>query len=81
MSLDTKKSEIRKLEERAAQREEALKRSKELLDQHQQKFDDFLAEDRDKVQTAQTKAEIQTKIKVRVDGVMHGECGVCGRGG
>lgn len=63
MSLDTKKSEIRKLEERAAQREEALKRSKELLDQHQQKFHDFMREDREKVQMAQTKAEIQQKTK------------------
>ena len=63
MSLDTKRAEIRKLEERASQREEALRRSKELLDQHSAKFAAFLAEDQEKAQAAQTKAEIQTKTK------------------
>ncbi len=33
MSLDTKRAEIRKLEERALQREEALKKSEQMLEE------------------------------------------------
>jgi hypothetical protein len=42
MSLDTKRAEISKLEERARQREEALKKSEQMLEEDALRFDAFL---------------------------------------
>jgi hypothetical protein len=42
MSLDTKRAEIKKLEERARQREEALKKSEQMLEEDALRFDAFL---------------------------------------
>lgn len=44
MSLDTKRAEIRKLEEQAQQREDALKRSESMLEEDAMRFDAFLKE-------------------------------------
>lgn len=63
MSLDTKRAEIRKLEERASQREEALKKSEQMLQEDAQRFDAFLKENDEKVQAAIKKAEVATKAK------------------
>ena len=63
MSLDTKRSEIRKLEERALQREEALKRSEQMLEEDALRFDAFLKENDEKVQEAIKRAEVEAKSK------------------
>lgn len=42
MALDTKKYEIKKLEEKAAAREEKLRKDELLLQQDEQKFNEFL---------------------------------------
>lgn len=63
MSLDTKRDEICKLEERALQREEALKRSEQMLEEDALKFDAFLKENDEKVQEAIKKAEVEAKAK------------------
>ena len=63
MSLDTKRAEIRKLEERALQREEALRRSESMLEEDKLRFEEFLRENDEKVKEAITKAEIETKAK------------------
>ncbi|GMH41880.1 hypothetical protein BSKO_09790 [Bryopsis sp. KO-2023] len=63
MSLDTKRAEICKLEERALQREEALKRSEQMLEEDALKFDAFLKENDEKVQEAIKKAEVEAKAK------------------
>ncbi|KAF0749937.1 hypothetical protein AaE_006879 [Aphanomyces astaci] len=56
MSLDTKREEIRKLEEKAQLKEEALKKSELMLEEDAVRFDTFLKEN-DK------KAEKETKAK------------------
>jgi len=63
MSLDTKRAEIRKLEERALQREEALRRSESMLEEDKLRFEEFLRENDEKVKEAITKAEVETKAK------------------
>uniref|UniRef100_A0A7S3QRV1 DUF4200 domain-containing protein n=2 Tax=Dunaliella tertiolecta TaxID=3047 RepID=A0A7S3QRV1_DUNTE len=63
MSLDTKRAEIQKLEERARQREEALKKSEQMLDEDALRFDAFLKENDEKVQEAIKKAEMEAKAK------------------
>ncbi|CAG9464617.1 unnamed protein product [Pedinophyceae sp. YPF-701] len=63
MSLDTKRAEIRKLEERAAQREEALKKSELMLERDAERFDAFLKENDEKVQEALKRAEIEARAK------------------
>ena len=63
MSLDTKRAEIRKLEERALQREEALRKSEQMLEEDADRFDDFLRENDEKVQEAIRKAEVEGKAK------------------
>lgn len=63
MSLDTKRAEIRKLEERALQREEALRKSEQMLDEDAQRFDDFLKENDERVQEAIKRAEVEAKAK------------------
>ena len=61
MSLDTKRAEIRKLEERAQQREEALRKSEQMLDEDAMRFDQFL-KDNDQKQAIK-RAEAETKQK------------------
>merc|ERR1719183_1690411 len=63
MSLDTKRSEILKLEERARQREEALKKSESLLEEDALRFDQFLKDNDAKAVAAIKKAEAETKAK------------------
>lgn len=63
MSLDTKRAEIRKLEERARQREEALKKSEQMLEEDALRFDAFLKENDEKVQEAIKRAEVEAKAK------------------
>eukprot|EP00877_Chromochloris_zofingiensis_P008558 jgi/Chrzof1/3956/Cz13g14240.t1 len=63
MSLDTKRAEIRKLEERARQRDEALKKSEAMLEDDAVRFDAFLKENDDKVQEAIKNAEVEAKAK------------------
>ncbi|KAL3139582.1 Cilia- and flagella-associated protein 100 [Trebouxia sp. C0009 RCD-2024] len=63
MSLDTKRAEITKLEERALQREEALKKSEQMLEEDALRFDAFLKENDEKVQEAIKKAEVEAKAK------------------
>ena len=63
MSLDTKRAEIRKLEERALQREEALRKSEQMLEEDALRFDAFLKENDEKVQEAIKRAEMEAKAK------------------
>lgn len=63
MSLDTKRAEIRKLEERALQREEALAKSERMLEEDALRFDAFLKENDQKVQEAIKRAELEAKAK------------------
>eukprot|EP00199_Chlamydomonas_sp_CCMP681_P000248 CAMPEP_0119104450 /NCGR_PEP_ID=MMETSP1180-20130426/2658_1 /TAXON_ID=3052 ORGANISM="Chlamydomonas cf sp, Strain CCMP681" /NCGR_SAMPLE_ID=MMETSP1180 /ASSEMBLY_ACC=CAM_ASM_000741 /LENGTH=553 /DNA_ID=CAMNT_0007089215 /DNA_START=31 /DNA_END=1692 /DNA_ORIENTATION=- len=63
MSLDTKRAEIQKLEERARQREEALKKSEQMLEEDALRFDAFLKENDEKVQEAIKRAEMEAKAK------------------
>ncbi|WIA44028.1 hypothetical protein OEZ86_010400 [Tetradesmus obliquus] len=63
MSLDTKRAEIRKLEERARQREEALKKSEAMLEEDGLRFDAFLKENDEKVQEAIKRADTEAKAK------------------
>ena len=63
MSLDTKRAEICKLEERALQREDALKKSEQMLEEDAVRFDAFLKENDEKVQESIKKAEVEVKLK------------------
>ncbi|KAK9833082.1 hypothetical protein WJX74_006464 [Apatococcus lobatus] len=63
MGLDTKQLEINKLEERAMRREEALKRSEQMLEVDALRFDAFLKENDERVQDAIHKAENEAKNK------------------
>ncbi|WIA23526.1 hypothetical protein OEZ85_000262 [Tetradesmus obliquus] len=63
MSLDTKRAETRKLEERARQREEALKKSEAMLEEDGLRFDAFLKENDEKVQEAIKRADTEAKAK------------------
>lgn len=63
MSLDTKRAEIKKLEERSRQREEALKKSEQMLEEDALRFDAFLKENDEKVQEAIKRAEVEAKAK------------------
>lgn len=64
MSLDTKREEIRKIEDRARLKEEALQRSEQMLEEDSTKFDAFLKENDRKAQEALRKAELETKKKM-----------------
>ena len=64
MSLDIKKSEIKKLHEKACIKEEALKRSEQMLEEDATKFDAFLKENDKKAQEAIRKAEKESKRKL-----------------
>ncbi|CAM9264981.1 unnamed protein product [Ectocarpus fasciculatus] len=63
MSLDTKREEIRKLEEKAQMKEEALERSEQMLEEDAMRFDAFLKENDKKAHDAIKKAEEETKKK------------------
>ncbi|KAF0699192.1 Aste57867_10244 [Aphanomyces stellatus] len=63
MSLDTKREEIRKLEEKAQLKEEALKKSELMLEEDAVRFDTFLKENDKKAHEAIKKAEKETKAK------------------
>eukprot|EP01042_Synura_sphagnicola_P004358 gene4358-5524_t len=63
MSLDTKREEIRKLEEKAQMKEEALQRSEQMLEEDAARFDAFLKENDKKAHDAIKRAEEETKRK------------------
>lgn len=63
MSLDTKREEIRKLEEKAQMKEEALQKSEQMLEEDAIRFDTFLKENDKKAHEAIKKAERETKLK------------------
>ena len=63
MSLDTKREEIRKLEEMAQMKEEALQRSEQMLEEDAMRFDAFLKENDKKAHDAIKRAEEETKRK------------------
>eukprot|EP00775_Hariotina_reticulata_P009162 gene9162-9328_t len=63
MSLDTKRAEIQKLEERARQRDEALKKSEAMLEEDGLRFDAFLKDNDEKVQEAIKRADVEAKAK------------------
>merc|ERR1711935_137726 len=63
MSLDTKKAEIKKLEEAAKKREEMLDRSEKMLQEDQDKFEEFLKKNDKMAHQAIQKAEKETKAK------------------
>merc|ERR1712196_283408 len=63
MSLDTKRAEIRKLEERAQQREEALRKSEQMLAEDEMRFEEFLRDNAQNAEAAMKKAEAETKAK------------------
>jgi hypothetical protein len=63
MSLDTKREEIRKLEEKAQMKEEALQRSEQMLEEDAMRFDAFLKENDKKAHDAIKRAEEETKKK------------------
>jgi len=63
MSLDTKKAEIKKLEEAAKKREEMLDRSEKMLQEDQDKFEEFLKKNDKMAHQAIAKAEKETKAK------------------
>ena len=63
ISLDVKQAEIRKLEERALRREEALTRSEQMLEEDALRFEGFLKDNDLKVQEAIRAGEAETKQK------------------
>jgi len=63
MSLDVKKAEILKLDERAKQKEEALKKSQMMLEEDVTRFDAFLQSNDQKAHKAMKNAEDMTKKK------------------
>ena len=63
MSLDTKRDEIRKLEEKAQMKEDALQRSEQMLEEDVMRFDAFLRENDTKARDAMKKAEDEAKKK------------------
>jgi len=63
MSLDVKKAEILKLDERAKQKEEALKKSQLMLEEDVNRFDAFLESNDKKAHAALKNAEEMTKKK------------------
>jgi hypothetical protein len=63
MSLDTKRQEIKKLEEKAQMKELALKKSEMMLEEDAMRFDAFLKENDRKAHLALQKADAETKRK------------------
>jgi len=64
MALDTKREEIRKLEGKAQLKEEALKKSEQMLEEDAIRFDTFLKENDKKAHRAMKQAEKETKLKL-----------------
>merc|ERR1719326_2128751 len=63
MSLDVKKAEILKLDEKARMKEEALKKAQAMLDEDVTRFDTFLQANDAKAHKAMKQAEDMTKTK------------------
>merc|ERR1712194_63223 len=63
MSLDVKKAEVVKLEEKANRREEALRQSQQLLAEDFKRFEDLLSSNDQKAHRALKNAEEVTKKK------------------
>jgi hypothetical protein len=63
MSLDIKREEIAKLEQKASQKEEALKKSELMLEEDAIRFDAFLKENDQQAHDALKRAEAQAKAK------------------
>jgi len=63
MSLDTKRAEIRKLEEQAQQREEGLRNSEHMLETDAARFEKFLKDNDQQAVQAIKNAETETKLK------------------
>jgi len=63
MSLDTKKKEIQKLEDKAKQKEEALRNAERMLEEDAMRFDAFLKENDRRAHQALKAAERETKEK------------------
>merc|ERR1719327_1929939 len=63
MSLDVMKAEIKKLDEKAKQKDEALKKSQQMLDEDVARFDAFLQNNDQKAHKAMKDAEEETKKK------------------
>lgn len=63
MSLDTKRQEIQKLEEKAQMKEDALRKSEMMLEEDAMRFDAFLKENDRKAHDALKRADMETKEK------------------
>ncbi|CAJ1390635.1 unnamed protein product [Effrenium voratum] len=63
MSLDVKKAEILKLDARAKDKEEALNKSKQMLDKDVERFDAFLSNNDDRAHMAMQKADTMAREK------------------
>lgn len=63
MSLDTKRQEIQKLEEKAGMKEDALRKSEMMLEEDAMRFDAFLKENDRKAHEAMKRADQETKEK------------------
>lgn len=63
MSLDTKRQEIQKLEEKAQMKEDALRKSEMMLEEDAMRFDAFLKENDRKAHDALKRADQETKEK------------------
>jgi len=63
MALDVKKAEILRLDEKARQKEEALTKSQQILDEDTRRFEEFLQKRYEKAQETMKHAEAQTKLK------------------
>merc|ERR1719155_450987 len=63
MSLDVKNTEIKKLIEKAAAKDDALKKSQQMLDEDVSRFDAFLQNNDQKAHKAMKDAEEETKKK------------------
>ena len=63
MSLATKRSEITKLEEKAAMKEEALRKSEQMLEEDAMRFDAFLKENDRRAHESLKRADRESKDK------------------
>jgi hypothetical protein len=63
MSLDVQNAEIKKLDEKVKQKDEALKKSQQMLDEDVSRFDTFLQNNDQKAHKAMKDAEEETKKK------------------
>ena len=63
LSLDVKREEIQKLQDKATQKEEALRRSEQKLEEDAIRFDTFLKENDKRAHDAVKEAEAATKKK------------------